>query len=349
MKPPISIPPILDEDTAPSVARRDFFRLVGAAAVPLIAQACVSEQDEELGELTQLRDVNLSVVRSIKVRRSLLIQPILNRDEHISIDDSFAQHLSLGDQCRVVRSNGNVALYTVGEVRNEAKNNRVRMGMAARSRLGTTDTFNAKLQTAVVSEGLSDAQAQAQSELVERLVDDGVHTGLVVIAPHGGFIEPETDDQAELAQSLMAAKGVSSWVCKGFKLGGGAHDQWHITSTDLSRNSFPGLDQIGDRGFDYAVSFHGLSLDLVIVGGGGPQWLKDLIREAIADVLDGSGIEVSIAHPGDQYAGDSPDNVVNWLTMGGTGGIQIEQSLRARQNYGQAIAQAVVSVFDQLV
>ncbi|KIG17646.1 hypothetical protein DB30_02921 [Enhygromyxa salina] len=341
----------IDPDASQPIAldRRDFFRLLGATAVPLVVQGCVTEDEDDWSDATELRAVNPSVKRSVSVSRSLLEQPILNRQEHISIDDALTQYLSLGDQCRVERSNGNVALYTVGEVRNESSSKRIRMGMAARSRLGTTNTFSAKLYTAVVAEGLSDAQAQAQSEFVERRVDDGVHTGLVVIAPHGGFIEPRTDNQAEFMRSLLAGKGVSSWVCKGYKLGGGAYDQWHITSTDLSRSSFPGLDAIADRGFDYAVSFHGLSQELVIVGGGGPQQLKAAVRDAIANVLAGTGIEVTIAQPGDQYAGDSPDNVVNWLTGWGTGGIQIEQSLRARQEHWQDIATAVAQVFDLLI
>ena len=41
------------------------------------------------------------------------------------------------------------------------------------------------------------ADAEAGGELVERLDDDGELRGLIVIAPHGGDIEPHTDEQAE--------------------------------------------------------------------------------------------------------------------------------------------------------
>jgi phage replication-related protein YjqB (UPF0714/DUF867 family) len=63
-------------------------------------------------------------------------------------------------------------------------------------------------------------------------------------------------------------------------------------------------------------------------------------------VVAGSGIAVSIAQPGDDLSGSSSRNVVNRLTTGGVGGIQIEQSFSAREGYGQAIADAVASVYD---
>jgi phage replication-related protein YjqB (UPF0714/DUF867 family) len=205
------------------------------------------------------------------------------------------------------------------------------------------------MQTRVVAANLTDAQAQAQSEFVERLVDDGTSTSLVAIAPHGGWIEPRTDEQAALVQSLLAGKGASSWICKGYKQGGGAFDRWHITSTDISRRSFPGLDQIADRGFAYAVSFHGMSHDVVLIGGSAPYEIKQLVHAALFDVLAGSDIEVSIANAADLYSGDSPENVANWLTAGGSGGLQIEQSMRARTTYGLDIAAAIAGVFQQLM
>lgn len=358
MKPSIVTQPVLDEiaasearpeeDPAPVVCRREFFRLIGAAAVPLAAQGCIGEAGDEWDEFTQLRASDSDITRSIKVLKSLLSQPILNRREELSIDDRF-HHLMLGDQCRVVRGN-RVALYTVGEVRSEKSSNRVRMSKVARERLGTTDTFSAKLQTAVVAEGLTDEEAKAQSEFVERLVDDGTQAELVVLAPHGGFIEPRTDDQAEYVQAALGGDHSSSWICKGYKLGGGAHDQWHITSTAICRRSFCRLDLIGDRQFKYAVSLHGLNGDVVVIGGRAPESLKVLVRDAIDDALTGLvDVEVSIAGPDDPHSGYSPANLVNWLSKGGEGGIQISQSLEVRNEHWQAVAQAVVDVFAPLV
>src|SRR5262249_29522281 len=108
--------------------------------------------------------------------------------------------------------------------------NIVRMGSAGRERLGTSDQFVGSLDSQVPHPTFDDAEAEANNELVERLEDNGTHTGLVVIAPHGGDIEPHTDQQAERVASRLAAKGVSLWRCKGFK-GEAAFARWHITST----------------------------------------------------------------------------------------------------------------------
>jgi phage replication-related protein YjqB (UPF0714/DUF867 family) len=323
--------------------------MIGAASLPLAASGCGDEIDEGSANSLDFRAVNPAANVDISVQQAKTSQSINLKQEHLSIDNDLASYLALGDQCRVVTSNGNLALYTVGEVRGEPGKNRVRMGWEARARLATTQTFSAMMQTTVVAANLTDAQAQAQSELVERLVDDGESTGLIAVAPHGGWIEAHTDEQAAHLRSLLAGKGASSWICKGYKQGGGTFARWHITSTDISRRSFPGLDQVSDRGFAYAVSFHGMSHEVVMIGGGAPYELKQLVHAAVAGALAGSDIDVSIAGADDLYNGDSSENQVNWLTADGLGGVQIEQSMRARTNYGLVIAAAVASVFDQLL
>jgi phage replication-related protein YjqB (UPF0714/DUF867 family) len=337
-------------DSESTLDRRTFLRMIGIASLPLAASGCDTDTDDASLDSVDFREANAPADVDISVVQAKSSQSINSKQEHLSIDSNLTSYLALGDQCRVVLDNGNLALYTVGEVRNEPGNNRVRMGWEARARLATTQTFAATLRTTVVApSSLSDSEVQAQSEFVERLVDDDESTGLIAIAPHGGFIEKHTDEQAAHVQWLLAGKGACSWICKGYKQGGGAWDRWHITSTDISRHSFPGLDQVAQRKFTYAVSFHGMSYDVVLIGGGAPYWLKQLIHAAIAKVLAGSGIDVAIATADDVYSGDSAKNVVNWLTVGGLGGVQIEQSMRARATYGLAIAAAVADVFGDLL
>jgi phage replication-related protein YjqB (UPF0714/DUF867 family) len=189
---------------------------------------------------------------------------------------------------------------------------------------------------------MTDAQAELASEFVERLVDDPDNDWLCVIAPHGGIIETRTDRQAE---AITEALGCSSWICKGWKQGGGGYERWHITSTKLSRNSFPGLDEIHDRQFKYCVSFHGMSSGGVLIGGGGPLWLREHVRDAIAAELSDSSIAVDIAEAGDEFDGDSPNNVVNRLTLNGNGGVQIEQGRTVRIEHWEEIAQGVINAF----
>lgn len=251
-----------------------------------------------------------------------------------------------GDQVRVVRSSTQYALYTVSQVRQESPDKVVRMGLAGRKRLGTTSEFAGTLDGEVARLNISDADAEATSEFVERL-DGGDATGLVALAPHGGMIENYTDEQAERmhAKLIEFGKSAASWRCKGWKEGGGAYDRWHITSTELSRASFPLLDQIGDNCFTYAVAFHGMGDDNIVVGGAAPDALKQEVKGVLEAVLTGSGIVVRVAEPGDPLAGASPDNVVNWITNEGIGGVQIEQCYAARSGYWQEIADALALLF----
>lgn len=345
MPSPVSTIASIDSDT--QFDRRAFMRMIGVISLPLAAQGCADENGD-VQSFERFRAVNPPANVAVSILQAKISQSIVSKAEQLSIDNDLAGMLGLGDQCRILRPDGSVALYTVGDVRPEQGTDKVRMGLQARARLGTTTNFAATLQTKVVAD-LTDAEAEAQSEFVERLVDDGSNTGLIAIAPHGGWIEMHTDDQAALVQSLLAGKGASSWICKGYKQGGGAYERWHVTSSELSRRSFPGLDAIADRGFGYAVSFHGMTHEIVLIGGSAPNEIKQMVKSAILGAVAGSGIEVSVANATDLYNGDSPDNVVNWLTAGDQGGVQIEQCLRARSVYGLDIAAAVAGVFDQLI
>jgi len=281
---------------------------------------------------------------AVQIKAALTTQSIVRDEQGCSVPKSL--DVGVGDQVRVSRNSDEYALYTVAEKRKQDNPNGVRMGLDARLRIGTSDQFPATLAIPVVATDLTDAQAKAAGELVERLVDDGSNTGLVVIAPHGGGIETNTDVQAE---TLTTALACSSWICKGWRVGGGAYERWHITSTKLSPNSFPALGQIANRGFAYCVAFHGMSSGGVLIGGGAPLELKHMVRSAIVAAIGDSTIAVTVASPVDLYNADSPDNVVNWLSAGGVGGLQIEQNLTVRQVYWQAVVDAVAGVYADLL
>ena len=138
---------------------------------------------------------------------------------------------------------------------------------------------------------------------------------------------------------------MSSWRCKGWKQGGGAHERWHITSTDIHPTSFPKLGRVISQDFGYAVAFHGFGREGILVGGAAANTLKREVTDALGRAVAGSGIAISIAQPGDELGGSIPRNIVNRLTAGGTSGIQIEQGSAARKGYWQAIADPVADVY----
>jgi phage replication-related protein YjqB (UPF0714/DUF867 family) len=252
-------------------------------------------------------------------------------------------------QVRIIRNGSEYGLYTVSDVRPESPDNIVRMGRTGRKRLGTSGEFAALLDSQVAHPTYNDATAKAKSEFVERLKDNG--TGLVVIAPHGGGIEPHTDQQAEHVASRLVAKAVSLWRCKGWwdpNRQGNAFDHWHITSTEIHEASFPRLNSIISRGFTYAVAFHGFHQPEILIGGGSAaESLKQEIKTEIEGKIAGSGICVRIASSNEGYGGDSRQNIVNRLTADGESGIQIEQSRQARSSLWQKIADAVADVYDR--
>jgi phage replication-related protein YjqB (UPF0714/DUF867 family) len=121
-------------------------------------------------------------------------------------------------------------------------------------------------------------------------------------------------------------------MCKGFKKEGGAFDRWHITSTDISEESFPKLQTIIGRQFKYAIAFHGWGRNSICIGGSSQDpddHTKEEIKETIEDAVHGSGIEVAMGGPTcpENFNGNDPKNIVNRL---GTTGVQIEQCERAR-------------------
>ena len=261
-----------------------------------------------------------------------------------SLSTDLAWLLQPGEQVRIVRNDGEYALFTVHSLVNDQQTT-VRIAQAGLQRLGTSQSFSGDLDLQVPALGLDDDEAKDASEFVERRAGNMGQSQLLVVAPHGGAIERYTDDQAV---ALAELRGAVSWVCKGWRSGGGAWDRWHITSTDINPASFPELAELAGIGFARVVSFHGMSDPGVRVGGGAPLSVRNAVADAIAVALAGSGEPVATAQPGDSLSGSSPANLVNWLSASGSDGIQLEQSKIVREVYGMAVVEAVSLALDGL-
>jgi phage replication-related protein YjqB (UPF0714/DUF867 family) len=277
--------------------------------------------------------------------------------EHCSANSNQIHMIGLNryQQVRIERPTANgttLALYTIVDTYEEEPNDvfidyRNPDDLKARLDLNPNniEAITGNLNAQVTAVGLTVSQARCNSEFIEQLDDNGHHRGLVVIAPHGGDIEEYTDEQAEHIGKQLSSKCVSVWVCKGFKEHGGALDRWHITSTDISEESFPKLKTVFGRRFEYAVAFHGMKRDSICIGGtipDPPDPLKQEIKEAIEKAVS---FKIKVATEGDgcppNFNGNNPNNIVNRL---GTIGVQIEQSEEARKCYGIQIADAVANV-----
>jgi len=271
--------------------------------------------------------------------------------ENCTIDDELRVELglSVGDQFLITMQSDSskYGLVTIhSDYEDGSDDNDIRMRLTGRQRFDTSDSFDAWAEAWTPYHGKTDIWLNSKDEMGEFLEETSTtHTDVVFTAPHGGMIENYTDEMAGWAYDYMDtnSKEASVWYCIGHQDEIGAYDAWHITSTDISRNSFPYLDDIGDRAFDYAVSFHGYSESDIGVGGGASSALRTEVKEAIEDAV-GTAYDVVLLTSG-PYAGTSSDNFVNWLTSGGTGGVQIELPYGARRDYGQDIAEAVAAVY----
>lgn len=269
----------------------------------------------------------------------------LEREHCLAAPAFFAAHdIEPGQQIRVRRSDEKYAVFTVFEtsLHLEESKSTVWIGTSGSARLGEEPPFEATINSVVPRQTYDQDEARSEDEFVE-LLDDSGGSRLAVIAPHGGWIEPYTDQQAVRVADRLDR--VTMWGGLGFRQGGGSFDRWHITSTDIHPQSYPILGSIADRGFEYAVSFHGFDGDGILIGGTAPPELKESIRSAIAGVHPDS-TRVRIADKG-EYSGGSPDNVVNWLTSREGHGIQIEQGFAVRDTRAIATADAVADVCER--
>ena len=274
------------------------------------------------------------------------LETVAKKKEHCSVDASLLEAIgsARGRQVRVSRGDADFALFTVVDAGPGTSSPAVRIGRLGRLRLGSTTPFDGRIGPALPASDLTDEAARARGELVERLDDDGTNAGLLILAPHGGQIETPTDLQAERVATKLRSGRVTTWRCRGYHPAGSkaAFERWHITSTEISEASYPLLARVAARKFEHAVSFHGMVEDRVLIGGAAPSRLKVEVRDAIRTALRGTGIAVDVALPGDANGGRDPRNIVNRYVA--AGGVQIEQSPRAREHW-EEIADAVARVY----
>ena len=257
---------------------------------------------------------------------------------HLPRDTAAALGVTDGQQVRLHYDDAPV-LFTV--VVHDDKFGAVSPG--GRDRLGATkNSLHVDADAQAVHPTMDAETAAETGEFVERYVDGDAT--VIAVAPHGGYIEYGTDDQAARVAATLDA---SAWYCSGWWPGGGAYRRWHVTSTRIEPDSFPALGAIRDIGYDTAVSFHGWREAHIGVGGTASDALRKELRDEISVAVDGA-IEVRLATDSARN-GTDPDNLVNWLTASGTDGVQIEQPLTARTEYGTAIADAVGDVLARQV
>lgn len=284
-----------------------------------------------------------AIVRKARVTESILI----DFDEHIGIPADLQPRLAVRDgmQVRVTRSGlgpewGPIAL-TVRTITGTD----IRMGYNTRAKIGGGSDFEVTLSDLVVRNDLARGVAEGAAELVERLELAG--SFLIAMAPHGGDNEAGTDLQAKHIAEKLEARGTSYWATLGFDVvpyprPKNAHERWHITSADMSDESFPYLKMAMSQRYKYAVAFHGHAEAFILVGGRAPDSLRSQIVARLRSLLP--NVEVRLADRTTTNGGMATANMVNRATLDGAGSIQLECPREVRLQQWQTVADAVADV-----
>jgi phage replication-related protein YjqB (UPF0714/DUF867 family) len=309
----------------------------------------------------------VAATMQVRVRLSVDAQRVaLNTAAHASercaVDRESLRALgsAVGDQVLVRRSAKLFALYSVAG-RAPGAGPVVQVGTKSLARLEKPTgeppptEFDAALVTDFIATG-----GRAPARLTEDVLGKSA-TGVAILAPHGGRIEPGTDEQAVKVFELLTAqrRPARAWIVKGFNPTTGAHACWHITASEISERSFPGLGSFFDpatrRGrFAHAIAFHGQNdTEAVVVGGGLPSSpehtaLKTRLATAIHAALQAvtSDPPAVVVQKKGPLAGAQQSNIVNRVTVAGNG-LQLEQpaSVRTDKRQREAIAQAVAAFY----
>jgi phage replication-related protein YjqB (UPF0714/DUF867 family) len=160
-------------------------------------------------------------------------------------------------------------------------------------------------------------------------------TRTVVLAPHGGGIEPGTSElclavaghhPANLPVTPPAGVTYDYWMFEGVREGGNA--DLHVTSTGCDDL----LAVLLCAGALSALSLHGFKPEnvglpagrqVVLVGGA-----DDLLRPLLLDALDDVHLPVEDAGPHGEVNGDKPCNIVNRTLRGKGAQLELSEPLR---------------------
>jgi len=199
------------------------------------------------------------------------------------------------------------------------------------------EEFEVEINPRVPAEDLTAEEAEADGEMIETYIEG--ETDVAVIAPHGGRIQPYTDQQVELM--IEEVSNVTAWWVQGYGQDTSFY-RWYVPSAEMSAASFPELARLSEETYDLAVSFNGISGENIYVGGTADESLRQDIADAIEEALPHDASPVLLGE--NQYAADSSQTLVNRITEGESNGIWIGQPIADRRNNWDVIVEAVASV-----
>ena len=232
----------------------------------------------------------------------------------------------------------------------------VRIGTDAATRLGATLPTTGTLSAYLPDLPADDAAAQAAGQYYESKTDNGSNTVMIVIAPHGGNIEADTDTLATAAKTALDAatpnaKATSLWIGKGYGSGSQtSYQRHHISTVDTCIAQNPVLDTIDARGWSYCLAFHGQSAsNRIDIGCPAAQ---NAFVDSLVTALQGDAALVSqtIARSSDttEIAGADLNNLGNRLAPSHYVQFEIGPEARASSSMRSAIISKIAAAYGAL-
>jgi hypothetical protein len=271
---------------------------------------------------------------------------LLDSKEYCSLRRDVAATIGrdVGEQiCLLPVNDGRSGVFTIHEFHDDDA--AIRIGKAGRDRLDVSPGASVTALPIATQPSLTRMSAFEQNDVTETVWDDGDQDTLLVCAPHDGM-ESNTGLAAGIVRKRLGSERASAWFCHAY--GPDAFQRHHITSTDMSPSSYPGLARVSDRGFDYCVTFHVWDGDEVLVGGLADAELRESLGGRLAEAIDGER-NVVTDYSEMKYAGNSQANLVNWLTADEQSGIQIELTPVVARQYRKRVARAVADWLDDVL
>jgi phage replication-related protein YjqB (UPF0714/DUF867 family) len=196
---------------------------------------------------------------------------------------------------------------------------------------------------------LNDANTNSLGKVMEyTLRPAGARVAYTVPHPFekGTFEQGALVHQADPQRNAIWAAGINNNQR-------GTLSRYHITATELSGASFPGLGSFLSNRIAYAVSFHGetsCTTSEVKVGGRIELPFRQGVAEIIREALNDSSLRVHWSS-GVCFDGSDTDNFVNAMSVGNRG-LQLEQDstiILSDTSRREKVAHAVKSVYDCLI
>ena len=137
-------------------------------------------------------------------------------------------------------------------------------------------------------------------------------TNVIFLAPHGGQVEPNTEQLAQLLQQKFPQRS-GVWYTTGITNGtfNDSFSRWHTTDETHSVEDFPLYQKLTESHYQIAIGIHVMSKEGIIIGGQANTTLQQEIQDNLREQFDSQPIVLGTEQS--SLSGLNPNNFVNTL------------------------------------